>query len=66
MLTYFTQMMSVYWNRLKILREEEAGMTTETVIITGLLAAAAFGALYIIVRAITNRANNSADTIEGG
>jgi hypothetical protein len=66
MLSYFTTMMSFYWGRLQEAREDDRGMTTETVIITGLLAVAALGALAIIVHAITDRANNSANTIEGG
>jgi len=43
------------WGRLKELREDDRGMTTETLIITALLAAAALAAMTAIVAAIKNR-----------
>ena len=66
MLRYFMVLISVLWTRLQILRENDRGMTTETAIITGLLALAALGALGVIGAAIASRAQDSADTIEGG
>ena len=61
-----TTMVATQAGRLRELREDDRGMTTETAIITGLLAAAALGALAVIGGAIANRAQDSADTIEGG
>jgi hypothetical protein len=58
--------MTAQLGRLKELREDDRGMTTETAIITGLLALAALGALGVISAAIAARAGDSADTIEGG
>jgi Flp pilus assembly pilin Flp len=60
-----TGMVSTQVGRLRELREDDSGMTTETAIITGLLAAAALAALGVIGGAIANRAQDSADTIEG-
>ena len=45
---------SVLWHRLQELRRDERGMTTETIIITALLAAAALFAVGLIVQAIRN------------
>jgi hypothetical protein len=65
LLRYLIVMMSVQWARLQRLRDDDRGMTTETAIITGLLAGAAILVLGIIAAAIQSRANNSADIIEG-
>jgi hypothetical protein len=48
----------VYLDRLKQLRADERGMTTETVIITAVLAALALGATAIIVSKVTGKANS--------
>jgi uncharacterized membrane protein len=52
--TYF----QVYLDRLRELRADERGMTTETVIITAVLAALALGATAIIVNKVTSKANS--------
>jgi len=51
------------WGRLKELREDDRGMTTETLIITALLAAAALGAMAAIVAAIGSRKNDVVNDI---
>lgn len=48
---------AVYYGRLRELRRDERGMTTETVIITAVLAALALAATAIIVREVTEKAN---------
>ena len=48
----------VYLTRLKDLRDDERGMTTETVIITAVLAALALAATAIIVNKVTSKANS--------
>lgn len=48
----------VYLDRLKALPADERGMTTETVIITAVLAALALGAGAIIVGKVTSKANS--------
>ena len=44
--------------RLDAAKEREAGYTTETVVVTGLLAAAAIVIIAIIVGKVTGEANN--------
>ena len=48
----------VYLDRLRELPSDERGMTTETVIITAVLAALALGAGAIIVGKVTSKANS--------
>jgi hypothetical protein len=48
----------VYVDRLKVLRDDERGMTTETVIITAVLAALALAATAIIVKKVTDKADS--------
>jgi hypothetical protein len=50
--------MQVLWGRLKELRSDDRGMTTETVIITAALAALAIAVTTIIVIKVTNEANS--------
>jgi hypothetical protein len=50
-------LMQVLWGRLKELRNDDRGMTTETVIITAALAALAIAVTTIIVMKVTNEAN---------
>lgn len=57
-------LMSMLWARLRQLQREERGMTTETIIITAVLAAAALFAVTLIVNAIRNRAPDIARDIE--
>jgi hypothetical protein len=49
--------MQALWGRLKELRSDDRGMTTETVIITAALAALAIAVTTIIVLKVTNEAN---------
>jgi hypothetical protein len=51
-------LMQVLWGRLKELRSDDRGMTTETVIITAALAALAIAVTTIIVIKVTNEANS--------
>lgn len=51
--------------RLELARQDDRGMTTETMIITALLAAAALTAVGLIVDAILNRAPDIVDDISG-
>jgi hypothetical protein len=48
--------MSMLWGRLQQLRDDDRGMTTEAMIITAALAAAALFAVGLIVNAIRNKA----------
>jgi hypothetical protein len=45
------------WSRLQQAREDDRGITVETLLITGTLAAAAIAALVVIVPAIRGRQN---------
>lgn len=58
-------MISLLRERLKLARQDERGMTTETMIITALLAAAALTAVGLIVDAILNRAPDIVNDIGG-
>lgn len=49
---------NVYVDRLRQVRADERGMTTETVIITAVLAALALAATAIIVDKVTSKANS--------
>jgi hypothetical protein len=55
--------MSVLWGRLQQLREDDRGMTTEAMIITAALAAAALFAVGLIVNAIRNKAPQVSEDI---
>ena len=57
--------MSVLWNRLHDLREDDRGMTTEAMIITALLAAAAIAAVTVIATAVRNKGDDIGDQIDG-
>jgi hypothetical protein len=57
--------MRVYWSRLQQLREDDRGMTTEAIVVTGLLVVLAIAVLAIITRAVTNRANRIEGDING-
>jgi hypothetical protein len=56
--------MSMQWQRLQALREDDRGMTTETLIITGTLAAAAVAVLVLIVNSINNRTTQVTDSLD--
>lgn len=51
--------------RLQALREDDRGMTTETIIITGVLATAALAVVGAIVAAITNKGSEIEGEIDG-
>jgi hypothetical protein len=55
MLTPLAVVASVLWNRLQQLREDDRGMTTEAMIITAILAAAALAVVGVIATAISNK-----------
>lgn len=56
---------SMLWGRLQQLRDDDRGMTTETMIITAMLAVAAIAAVTVIGRAITDKGNDISDEIDG-
>jgi hypothetical protein len=58
-------MISVLWGRLQQLREDDRGMTTETMIVTAILAFAALTVVGIIAAAITRKGNEIEDNIDG-
>ncbi|MGH9118039.1 MAG: hypothetical protein ACRD0A_09240 [Acidimicrobiales bacterium] len=51
-------LMQALWGRLKDLRADDRGMTTEAVIVTAFLAALAIGATAIITIKVTQAAND--------
>lgn len=51
------------WSRLQQAREDDRGVTVETLIITGTLAVAAMAALIVIVPAIRNRQGQVVDQL---
>jgi len=51
------------WSRLQQAREDDRGITVETLLITGTLAAAAIAALLVIVPAITRRQDQVVDSL---
>lgn len=57
-LQYLRILSGILTDRLRVLRRDERGMTTETVIITALLAALAIAAVGIIYTKVTNKANS--------
>ncbi|HET6952046.1 MAG TPA: hypothetical protein VFI47_16815 [Acidimicrobiales bacterium] len=57
--------LSLLWNRLQMLREDDRGMTTEAMIVTALLAAGAVAAATVIMQKVTDKGEDIGDTIEG-
>lgn len=57
-LTPIRMLTSLLWGRLQALREDERGMTTETVIITAMLAGLAITACLIIINKVTQKADS--------
>lgn len=57
-LTPIRMLASLLWGRLQALREDERGMTTETVIITAMLAGLAITACLIIINKVTQKADS--------
>ncbi|HEX8803956.1 MAG TPA: hypothetical protein VF743_07175 [Acidimicrobiales bacterium] len=60
-----TPIISMLWHRLQELRDDDRGMTTETMIITALLAAAALAAVGLIVAAIRSKSTQIQSDING-
>jgi hypothetical protein len=58
-------LVSLLLGRLRQARQDERGMTTETMIITAMLAAAALGAVAVIVNAIANKGDEIGNDIQG-
>ena len=58
MLSGITPIISLIWNRMQMLREDDRGMTVEMMILTALLAAAALAAAIAIVGGIKNKQND--------
>ena len=56
---------SMLWGRLQQRRDDDRGMTTETMIITAMLAVAAIGAVTLIARAITDKGTEIQNEIDG-
>jgi hypothetical protein len=65
MFVIITSIISVLWYRLQDLRDDDRGMTTETMIITAALAAAALAAVVLIAGAINNKSQDIKTDIEG-
>lgn len=65
MFLVITSLMSMLWHRLQDLRDDDRGMTTETMIITAALAGAAVAAMVLIVAAIQNKSEDIEQDIEG-
>jgi hypothetical protein len=57
--------MRVYWTRLQQLREEDRGMTTEAIVVTGLLVVLAIAVIGVIANAVRNRADRIESDING-
>lgn len=57
MLAYVTVIVAAVRARIEQIRQDERGYTTETVVVTALLAAAAIAVIGIIATAITRKAN---------
>lgn len=71
MLSFLLLIASLLWDRLKELREDDRGMTTETVIITAALAGVALLVVGWLVTAIRNKGTEiqtdiNSDTGGGG
>jgi hypothetical protein len=65
MFLIITSIISMLWHRLLQLRDDDRGMTTETMIITAALAAAALAAVVLIAGAINNKSQDIKTDIEG-
>ncbi len=65
-LNYARALLQLNGDRLRAHRDDERGMTTETVIITGIMAAVAVAAGTLIAVAIRNRADRTVPIVEGG
>lgn len=55
--------MKFLWNRLQMSREDDRGMTSEAIVVTALLVAAALFAIGLIAQAIQDEAPNIANDI---
>ncbi|MBN2624009.1 MAG: hypothetical protein JXA83_11595 [Acidimicrobiales bacterium] len=58
-------LMAVLWGRLQDARHDDRGMTTETMIITAILAVAAATAVALIATSIGNKSNDIKNEIDG-
>jgi hypothetical protein len=65
MISPLIPIISALWGRLQELREDDRGMTTETIIITALLAAAALAAVTAITVAIASKKDEVVTDING-
>ena len=65
MISPLIPIISALWGRLQELREDDRGMTTETIIITALLAAAALAAVTAITVAIASKKDEVVTDIIG-
>ncbi len=65
-MAYLPAFWSVQKIRLSAARDDERGMTTETVIITALLAIAAVVIGTLILTSVTNRGSKIQDCVEDG
>jgi hypothetical protein len=63
-LDYAKAVLSINADRLRQNREDERGMTTETVIIIGIMAAVAVAVGGILAVAIRNKGNEAGDNIQ--
>ncbi|HZM40590.1 MAG TPA: hypothetical protein VFB94_15805 [Acidimicrobiales bacterium] len=64
MLDILIPYIQLQWSRLQQAREDDRGITVETMLITGVLAAAAIAALVAIVPAIRGRQNEVVTSLE--
>jgi hypothetical protein len=58
-------LLSMLWGRLQDARDDDRGMTTETMIITAILAVAAATAVALIATAIGGKSGEISDEING-
>lgn len=65
MLSFIFMTMSVLRNRLHDLRDDDRGMTTEAIVVTGLLVVLAIAAIGVIAAAVNSRADRIGGDIEG-
>jgi hypothetical protein len=65
MLTPLAFVASLLWARLQQMREDDRGMTTEAMIITAMLAAAAIAAVGLIATAIQDKGSEIEGDING-
>jgi hypothetical protein len=64
MLDILIPYIQLQWSRLQQAREDDRGITVETMLITGVLAATAIAALVVIVPAIRGRQNEVVTSLE--